>query len=130
MGFFKKGDLVLIAAVVLVSAILWFAYGGLHREQGEIAEVYYYSQLVKSVQLTEGKEEQFSLEQNPQVIFQQTADRSIAFAASDCPDQVCVHAGKLNTVGQSAACLPNGFVIKIVPAKERKATDLDLTIGQ
>lgn len=130
MAFFKKTDLLLIAILVAVSGIAWFVYGSLHQEQGELAEVYYYSQLVKTVQLTEGKEETFSLDEHPQVVFAQYADGRIAFLSSDCPDQVCVHAGKLSRVGESAACLPNGFVLKIVPAKERKETDLDLTIGQ
>lgn len=40
-------------------------------------------------------------------------DGSIAFVHSDCPDQVCVHSGKLSREGDMAACLPNGLLIEL-----------------
>ena len=33
-------------------------------------------------------------------------------------------------VGQSAACLPNGLVLKIVPLNERSEDDLDIVVGR
>ena len=39
-------------------------------------------------------------------------DGRIRFAEADCPDKICVLTGKLSMVGESAACLPNGVLIK------------------
>lgn len=41
------------------------------------------------------------------------ADHSISVTASDCPDKVCVHTGKIHMKGQSIACLPNHVIVKI-----------------
>ncbi|HYE68792.1 MAG TPA: NusG domain II-containing protein, partial [Anaerovoracaceae bacterium] len=71
----------------------------------------------------------FSIPQDENVIFHLYQDGSIAFVESDCPDKVCIHAGKLKMTGQFAACLPNGIVMKIVPEKERSEDDPDLVIG-
>ena len=63
------------------------------------------------------------------MVFHLYKDGSIAFEESDCPDRVCIHAGRLKTAGQFAACLPNGIVMKIVPEKERSEGDADIVIG-
>jgi hypothetical protein len=39
---------------------------------------------------------------------------AVGFAASDCPDKICVHKGFLSSSGQSAACLPNRLVVRVV----------------
>lgn len=38
---------------------------------------------------------------------------AISFAASDCPDQVCVRTGKLTLPGQAAVCLPERVSVRI-----------------
>lgn len=40
-------------------------------------------------------------------------DGRIAFIESGCPDRVCVHAGWLSREGQSAACIPQGVLVRI-----------------
>ncbi|MDD6263200.1 MAG: NusG domain II-containing protein [Clostridiales bacterium] len=37
---------------------------------------------------------------------------------SDCPDKTCMRAGKLDASGETAVCLPNRTVVKIVGAPE------------
>ena len=60
------------------------------------------------------------------MVFHLYPDGGICFEKSDCSDKICIHAGKLYTVGQSAACLPNGIIIKIVPAGEHSDNDIDI----
>ena len=48
---------------------------------------------------------------------------------SDCPDQVCVNTGKLYKAGQYAACLPNGFVLKIVSEDNKNNNQPDIIVG-
>ncbi len=129
MKYFKKTDVIIIMAIIAVSAAAWATYNQIYSETRLKAEIYYYSELVEAVDLSGGKEKTFSIPSNEQVVFHLYEDGSIAFEESDCPDKVCIHAGKLNRAGQFAACLPNGIVMKIIPVKEHGEDDLDLVIG-
>lgn len=43
------------------------------------------------------------------------ADASGAWVeTSDCADQICVHTGKLQKIGQVAVCIPNRAVLRII----------------
>lgn len=129
MKFFKRTDLIVIIGILAISAVSWAVYQSVFAEDQSKAEIYYYSELIETVDLKSGEERTFSIPQEEQVVFQLYADGSIAFIESDCPDKVCIHAGKLKTVGQFAACLPNGVVVKIVPEKDRDEDDVDIVIG-
>ncbi len=41
-------------------------------------------------------------------------DHEAYIQSSDCPDQICVHAGELTKPGDGAICLPNKVVVQIV----------------
>jgi hypothetical protein len=129
MRFFKRTDIIIIIGIIVVSVASWGIYNYVFAEDRVKAEIYYYSDLVKTVELNPGKDMTFSIPQDENVVFHLYQDGTIAFAESDCPDKVCIHAGKLKTAGQFAACLPNGIVMKIVPEKERGKDDADLVIG-
>jgi len=127
MKFAGKTDFIIIIALAAAALPLWAAFSNSADGPGVYAQIYYDSQLVKSVDLSAGREESFSLEQLPQVVFHLYADGGIAFIASDCPDQRCVLSGKLRRAGQMSACLPNRVYIKIVG---REGPDIpDLIIG-
>jgi hypothetical protein len=61
-------------------------------------------------------------------VFHLYEDGSIAFEQSDCPEKICIRAGKLHLPGQFAACLPNGLILKIV-ALEEDENDADIIVG-
>lgn len=129
MKFFKRSDIIIITAIILISAVSWSIYHFIFAEDRVKAEIYYYSKLIETVDLSSEEEKTFSIPKDENVVFHLYQDGSIAFAESDCPDKVCIHAGKLKMAGQFAACLPNGIVMKIVPEKERSEDDADLVIG-
>lgn len=128
MKFFKRTDMIIIVGIIAVSVASWGIYHYVFAGDQVKAEIYYYSKLVKTVDLSGGKDMTFSIPENKHVVFRLYKDGSIAFVESDCPDKVCIHAGKLKTAGQFAACLPNGIVMKIVPVKEHDENDADLVI--
>ena len=130
MKFFKRTDLIIIICILGVSAAFIGIYRFFFAEDRVTAEIYYYNDLVETVDLSAGEDRTFSIPQNEHVVLRVYQDGSIAFIESDCPDKVCIHAGRLNQAGQFAACLPNGIVMKIVPEKERGEEDADLIIGQ
>lgn len=129
MKYFKKTDLIIVAVLLFISAMIWFTYDYFTADKSAKAEIYYYSKLVKTVDLNKGVEETFSISQNKDVVFHLSKDGRIQFEKSNCPDQVCIHAGKLGTVGQYAACLPNGIVLKIVPKKDYGNDNVDIVVG-
>lgn len=47
----------------------------------------------------------------------------IYFASASCPDQSCVHMGKLRKTGEIAVCLPARLVIRIEGENKSSSTD-------
>lgn len=129
MKFARKSDFFIIAAIVAVSALVWFLYTGLSAQPGKYAEIYYQSELVKTVDLSSGETGQFSIAQAPSVVFELYADGSIAFVSSDCPDKICIKSGKLSQAGEYAACIPNQLYIKIVSEGKDHSEEPDIIVG-
>ena len=128
MKFIKKTDIIIILIILAISLLSWITYNLVFADQSAKAEIYYYSELVETIDLDSGIDRIFSIPQDENVIFHIYKDGNISFEESDCPDKVCINAGKLNTVGQFAACLPNGIIIKIVPGKLHSDDDVDIII--
>jgi len=126
MKYMKKADKVIIGLTVLLALVALLLNGFLFKEKGTYAEIYYDSILVYKKKLTTTQEISFSISEKPEVIFHLYDDGSIAFIESDCPDKICIRSGRLNKVGQSAACLPNKLLLKIVGEEEQGP---DLVIG-
>ncbi len=129
MKLARKSDVCIIAAIVVVSALIWLAYNTLFVYPGAYAEIYFNSELVRRVDLRGGETGSFSIEQEPDVVFELYGDGSIAFLASDCPDKTCVKSGRLSRVGEYAACLPNQIYIKIVSEEKGRSEDTDIIVG-
>ncbi|HHV50946.1 MAG TPA: NusG domain II-containing protein [Candidatus Avimonas sp.] len=128
MKLFKKSDLVVISAILLLSLGIWVWYKAYYSQTPVMAAIYYNSELVDTISLEGGRERDFSIGQNRNVVLRLYSDGSIAFVKSDCRDKLCIRSGKLRTVGQSAACLPNGVSVKIIRQKTSD-DDLDIVIG-
>lgn len=45
-------------------------------------------------------------------------DHAIRFKSSDCPDQICVHAGWLSRDMDIAVCMPNQVAVVVQPTAE------------
>jgi len=130
MKFFKKTDLIILLIVIAVSISAWVVYKNIFSKKTAKAEIYYNNQLVETVDLNTGVDKTFSISQNKNVVFHLYKDGSIAFEESDCPDKICIKTGKLKTVGETAACIPNKIFIKIVPEGSHDNDGLDGILGQ
>lgn len=129
MKFARRTDIVIIAVIAVAAVLFWFLYSTVFGKTGTYAEIYYRSERVMTVDLSEGKEDTFSIEQVPDVVFQLYADGSIAFTESDCPDKVCIQSGRLHLAGQYAACLPNQLYMKIISTEKGNSDAPDIIIG-
>jgi len=128
MRFFKKTDLLIFAGLILISVLVFVGYRHFSADITPHAEIYYRGELVKILALDQGKEEQFSVPEVPEVLFHLYPDGTVCFEKSDCPDQVCVNAGRVGRAGEFAACLPNQLVLKIV-ADEQDPDAPDILVG-
>lgn len=129
MKFFRRTDIIVIALIIAAAAVIWLVYRQTASGRPVKAEIYYYSELVETVDLGEGQEREFSVPQDENVVLRIDAQGNIQFIESDCPDKVCIKTGKLRLAGQSAACLPNGIVVKLVPADGWNGDEPDIIIG-
>ena len=111
--FISRRDL-LILAVVLALALVWFfAARSVPADVSTQAVITIDQVEVARIDLKAGEPEAFSFSERPAVHFQRCEDGSFAFVESDCPDKVCIRAGKLKMPYHYAACLPNLVVVTI-----------------
>ena len=107
----KKSDVIVIVALFTLALGLNFLYQALFNKTSLVADIYYHNELIETIELRTGQAREFHYDRHPQVVFAIYEDASIAFKSSDCPDQVCVHAGRLHSEHAFAACLPNDFLL-------------------
>lgn len=129
MKFFKKSDLIIISVIIIFSIFFTFIYKNINSDKSAVAEIYYNSQLVETVDLDTGVDKSFHIPQDEHVIFHLYKDGTICFEESDCPDKICIRAGKIGIVGESAACLPNKIVLKIIPKSGYREDTADIIVG-
>lgn len=129
MKFINKTDIIIISVIIIICVIFLGVYKSLNTNTPVIAEIYFDSQLVKSIDLQQGNELVFSIPGHDHVVFHLYPDGSICFEKSNCRDKICVRSGRLNMVGEYAACLPNNIIMKISRKDKRASDDADIIIG-
>lgn len=111
----KKGDKIIAAAVILLSAALFLASFFLNRNTaGLYAEISVGGVVVSTLPLD--KNTDFDTGEG---VLIRVADGKVYVAESDCPDKLCVRQGKIEKPGQMIVCLPNRVVVKIVSENSR-----------
>ena len=126
MKVFQKRDITVVAILLVLAVVLSIGLGIINKGKKPKAEIYYRSELIRTVELNKGKEEIFLFPQNENVKIHLYEDGTICFEESDCMDKICIRAGRLSEIGESAACLPNEFIMKIVPVGEYEKETLDM----
>ena len=109
-GLFKKGDVVLlVAVVVLVVLTIVFAL----KADASEADVYVDGKLVYKLDLNKDATVEI-LDGKMQI---KVENGKVFVAYSDCHNKLCVHAQPIGKEGGVIVCLPNKTVVKVV-AKE------------
>lgn len=125
MPFFKKADVLLIAACVLAAGLLFVL--GLPRQgpaDGLVAVIYLKGAEYARIPL-EQINQPYTLSLQGTLAFTLALEPGgIRYEHSDCPDQVCVHTGWLCKAGDFAACLPARSAVLIV-AEKTAASSVD-----
>lgn len=118
---FQKGDILAVAAVILLAVFtaLCFLPGG--SEDALCAEIYLNSEKIRTVSLEEAQTFTVTGRYTNQIT---VSEGKIAITHSDCPGNDCVHMGYVGSGGHSIVCLPNGLEIRIVGDE-----DVDFVVG-
>lgn len=108
---FQKGDMIAIAGVLLLAALVFILFLSKGDQPAVCAEIYQDGRLIKTVRLTVDQE--FTIEGTYSNAIT-VRDGRIAVTGSDCPGGDCVSCGWLDGTGRSIVCLPNGLEIRVV----------------
>ncbi len=123
-NFFTKKDLIIIFAVLVLSALLFLLFSLYTKGQSEYVQIIYEGEVIDTRPLDTDIE--YSPVTNENIIIE-IRDNRARFKTSDCPDKVCVNTGWLSSPGQTAVCLPNKISIVIqtsVPDKDAIDTQI------
>ena len=107
---FSKTDLLLILPL-LAAALLVIFLPGLKKTGARRAVVIYNGETVLDTALGTLKEPETHIFGEVEIMLSPIGARIIS---SPCPDQICVHTGLLTKDGDTAACVPERVVVKIV----------------
>ncbi len=111
LKFIKKGDIALIAVILLAAAV--FMFWSNSRTESVQAVITVDGEVVKTVDLGNIKEKiTFIPATSPRVVI--TAENGkISFESAECEDKLCVACGELSKHGDTAVCLPSKTVITV-----------------
>lgn len=111
LKFIKKGDIIIVAVILLVAAV--FAFWSNSKTESLQAVITVDGETVKTVDLANIKEKfTFIPATDPRVVI--TAENGeIRFESAECEDKLCVACGNLSKHGDTAVCLPSKTVITI-----------------
>lgn len=110
--FFKRGD-ILSLICLLLAALAFYAFANdTDASQGaRFAEIKVDGTVRKILPLE--RDTVYTLPERPDVRIA-VSHGAAAFTHSNCPDKICVRSGFLSSSGQSAVCLPNKVVLRIM----------------
>ena len=111
LKFIKKGDIIIIAVILLAAAV--FTFWNSSKTESVQAVITVDGETVKTVDLANIKEKfTFIPATDPRVVI--TAENGeIRFESAECEDKLCVACGTLSKHGDTAVCLPSKTVITI-----------------
>lgn len=105
-GIFKKGDLILVAILIVAVALtIWIAT----KDEGNVAEIYIDGQLSYSLDLD--KDTAIDILDGEMTVVLKNGE--VFVLESDCNEQICVNSAPISKDGGIIVCLPNKVVIKV-----------------
>lgn len=120
----KLGDIIIIILIAALAVLLIFIFRP--SDSGDISAVIMKgNEQIEEIDLSSLDDEQIILVETDVKIAAQNG--RIRFIESSCLDKTCINTGWLTRVGDTAACLPNRVLIKIVGNEDYdKTRDVDM----
>ena len=114
-GRIKLGDIIVISVVliaVLILSIVLFLPGKSRADMLVITN----GQTVTEYPLN--KDSKFEISGNDYTLIVEIKNGSAFVKKADCPDNTCVHTGKISKNGQMIACVPAGITLGVSGKEE------------
>lgn len=108
----KKGDILLLIFVILISIILFLVINQ-SKENDLIAVIRHEDRIVKRIDLNNVERDYSLVIKGKYTNTVKVEKGRIKVADSDCPHKICVKTGWLTKKGETAVCIPNRLIIKI-----------------
>lgn len=110
---YKKQDLILLAAVLAVSCLLFFFWRLVLSAPAARADVSVDGQTVLQLDLSEDRVltvDGWNGGTNTITV----KDGAVSVTEASCPDHVCIRTGAISRAGETIVCLPNRLVITVI----------------
>lgn len=112
---FSLADGILILGLVCV-CLLFFIFRAFNQPHELRVVVEKHGEIVYEQRLSEDADPfEFTVEDTAVVI--SVHGTTVAVVSSDCPDQTCVLTGTLQKAGDTAVCLPNQVIVRILGSR-------------
>ena len=111
LPFFKKADIILLAALILIGAAGLFAVRPVQSEGGT-AVITVDGEQIDSLDLSADQSVKIETQYGNNLITVEGG--SVFVAEADCPGKDCITLGKISSPGQIVVCLPHHLIIKVV----------------
>jgi len=121
----KKMDLIIIIWLLVFSAISLFALG-IYRDRPvdiRLVEIKVDGEVYESFEWTEGLEKEIKLDTQFGLNIILVDRDGLRMKYSDCPDQVCVRDGTINSPGEILVCLPHRLIVEIKGKRDGDGID-------
>lgn len=120
----NKYDIALISLIIVasISIIIYFGRSAANANN-KIAYIYSNNTIVSEYVLTDDVTDEYKVETETGYNTLHIQDGQIWIHEASCPDQVCVHQGKISRDGEIIVCLPNQMLVKIVDNTEDDEMD-------
>lgn len=120
----RKNDFWLILVLLVLAAGSWFLFRSDSTARDKVLVVRKDQQVLQRIELKKVTSETkliVPVEHGEMVIaYDREGGRVLS---SPCPDQVCVHQGKITRSGQTIACVPEKFLVTITTAAKENDHD-------
>lgn len=104
----KKGDIAIFAALLVIAALLWWAFSA--SPAGDTVYVVVQKDGQQVLRTPLNGTDTFWADAHNRVVIK---DGKVHMEWSDCYNQVCVHAGSISEANQQIVCLPNRVVVRL-----------------
>ena len=124
----KKADLVIVAGILILAAVLHLLFSAGYRNDGAdlTVEVFAGGALYRTEPLS-GEARDIVVKGSDGVNVVRLEEGAVFMLEADCPGLLCVSQGPISHSGQSIACLPNRVLVVLTGDRERG--DVDVVVG-
>lgn len=111
----RPGDFVLFALILLGACLIWVRFAMLQTDR-VYGEIWHGGECMERVALSDAYHEVFTVQGDQTMCTIEVDGARMRFVESQCYDHTCERTGWVSRVGDTAVCLPNRMMIKIVGA--------------